>query len=330
VAHWFGARPAEITFTAGGTEANNLAIHGVMRQFPEANMVVSSVEHESILAPAQRYACREVLVGPDGTLDLEALRAAIDDNTVLVSVMYANNEIGTIQPIREASQIIKSKKRARKSNLPLLFHVDACQAANYLDLHVSRLGADLMTVNSGKIYGPKQCGALFIRTGVKVLPLVDGGGQEDGLRSGTENVSNIVGFGRALDLVQADRHEEAARLKALQQLFMDGLTEKIKGVVINGSKTRRLPNNVHITLPGQDNERLMMALDEKGIQAAVGSACSASNDEPSHVLKAIGLSDAEARSSLRFTMGRHTTREDVLHTVKTLSDIASISYTVNG
>jgi cysteine desulfurase len=324
VAHWLGTRPSEIIFTAGGTEANNLAIHGVMRQYPGANVVVSAIEHEAVLIPAQRYDCRQVDVTPNGTISTESLQQQINDKTVLVSVMYANNEIGTLQPLRAIAQIVAQVRAARQAvgnSLPLYFHSDACQAGNYLDLHVSRLGVDLLTINGGKIYGPKQSGALYVKGGLQLLPLIDGGGQERGLRSGTENVAQAIGLAAALDQVQPRRHEEAKRLQNLQGYFTKQLTKLVPGAVLTGSLKHRLPNNIHVILPGFDNERLLIQLDEQGIMAAAGSACSASNGEPSHVLQAIGLSDADAQSSLRFTMGQTTTAADVDYTLKTLADV---------
>ena len=323
VAHWLGSKTSEVFFTAGGSEANNLAIHGIMRQFPKANIVISDIEHESVLAAARRYDYREVAVKPDGTIDLLDLEKKIDENTVLVSVMYANNEIGTIQPLRDVSEII-SKKRASRNTLnpkplPLYFHSDACQAANYLDLSVARLGVDLFTINGGKVYGPKQSGALYVKGGIKLLPIVDGGSQERGLRSGTENVAGSVGFSVALDIAQNIRREEAERLQTNQREFIKLLGEQLPEAIVNGSLKRRLPNNVHVTLPGKDNERLLIQLDEAGVQAAAGSACSASSEEPSHVLKAIGLTDQDAKSSIRFTLGRQTTIEMIKRTVELLS-----------
>jgi len=316
VAHWFGARPAEVIFTAGGTEANNLAIRGVIAQFPDANMVTSAIEHESVLATAHDFNAQLAPVSPDGIVDVEALAKLVDDHTVLVSVMYANNEMGTVQPLRAIAAKLEAIRRQRQragNKLPLYFHTDACQAAAYLDLHAARLGVDLMTVNAGKIYGPKQVGALYVAAHVRLQPQTTGGGQEHGKRSGTENVAGIIGLAEALDLVQNRRHEEGERLRGLQKLFFDLLEEAIPQAVVNGSCKTRLPNNVHITIPGQDNERLIFALDEAGILCAAGSACSASNEEPSHVLRAMGLTDADAQSSLRFTMGRHTT-EAQIHT----------------
>lgn len=324
VAHRLGSRPSEIVFTAGGTEANNLAIHGIMRSYPEANMVVSAVEHESVLKPASQYDCLYAKVQPDGRLNLSDLERQIDDKTVLVSIMYANNEIGTIEPIRQISAVLESINKDRKKRgikLPLYFHTDACQAANYLDLHVSRFGVDMMTLNGGKIYGPKQSGILYVKSGLLLKPLISGGGQESGLRSGTENIAGIIGFSTALEIAQNMRHKEAKRLQELQDIFITELAKQIPSAVINGSIKHRLPNNIHITIPDQDNERLMMALDEAGIQCAVGSACSASSDEPSHVLRAIGLTDKEAQSSLRLTLGRPTTKPNIIQTIKTLSKL---------
>jgi len=323
VAHWLGARSSEIIFTAGGTEANNLAIHGIMRQFPDGNIVVSAIEHESVLVPAHNYDCREVAVQPDGRLDLEDLKRNIDDKTVLVSIMYANNEIGTVQPLRDIAKIITDSRKSRQPSAvsrPLYFHTDACQAANYLDLHVARLGVDLLTLNGGKIYGPKQSGALYVKAGTKLLPLIEGGGQERGLRSGTENVAAAVGLAAALAISQTSRHEEAARLQALQQQFFDAISDMPRAHV-NGSLRKRLPNNVHLTLEDQDNERLLIQLDEVGILAAAGSACSASNEEPSHVLRALGLSDTAAQASLRFTMGRQTSSQDVQRLLTSLRQL---------
>lgn len=324
IARHLGARPVEIIFTAGGTEANNLAIHGVMQRYPEGNIVVSSIEHESVLAPAHQYDCREAAVLPDGTIDLQKLEAAVDASTVLISVMYANNEIGTIEPLSDIAKLVKQirdERGGQGNTLPLYFHADAAQAANYLDLHVSRLGLDMMTLNGGKIYGPKQSGVLYAGAHVELKPVLLGGGQERGIRSGTENIAQAVGLAAALDIAQDMRHEETKRLQGLQAHFFEKLEAAFPGVVINGSRKKRLPNNVHITLPGQDNERLLFALDEAGIMAAAGSACSASNEEPSHVLRALGISDVWAQSSLRFTMGRATTEADIDATVAALTEI---------
>ncbi len=324
VAHWLGARPAEIIFTAGATEANNLAIHGVLRQFPDGNVVVSGIEHESVLAPARRYDCREAAVGADGRLDLADLGRKIDEHTVLVSIMYANNEIGTIQPLREVTTLVSEERERRRqagNDRPLYVHSDAAQAANYLDLHAARLGVDLLSLNGGKIYGPKQSGALYVKAGTRLLPLIEGGGQERGLRAGTENVAAAVGLAEALQMVQSERHHEAARLRGLQYEFLAMIERQLPAAVLNGSQRHRLPNNIHLTIPGQDNERLLIRLEQVGVLAAAGSACSADSGEASHVLTAIGLTEAQARSSVRFTMGRATTDKAVKRACHLLAEL---------
>jgi cysteine desulfurase len=326
VAGYLGARPSEIIFTAGGTESDNLAIDGVMRQFPSGNVVVSAIEHDAVLAPAAQFACSVAGVTPQGIIDLDDLQSKIDDQTVLVSVMYANNEVGTLQPIRQVAQIItkvRENRRQMGNVMPLYLHTDACQAANYLDLHVSRLGVDMMTLNGGKIYGPKQSGVLYVSSKLRLQPIIHGGGQERNLRSGTENVAACIGFAKALELAQSIRHEEQHRLAQLQALAYRFIAEKLPDAVINGSQKHRLPNNVHLTLPGQDNERLLVELDEQGILAAAGSACSATSDEPSHVLRAMGISDADAQASLRLTMGRSTTEADIHTLINTLAELVS-------
>ncbi len=328
VAQVLGARPGEITFTAGGTEANNLAIAGIMNQHPGADLLISAVEHESVREVARTYGAQEIAVDKTGVVQLEQLKKQLSDTTVLVSIMLVNNEIGTIEPIKEIASIIQRERLRRQQTgnaLPIYLHTDACQAANFLDLHVHRLGVDLMTLNAGKIYGPKQAGLLYVRAGITLRPLIHGGGQEQGLRSGTENTGACVGFTLALQEAQKQRPAETTRLGALQELFIQLLSTALPQAVVNGPIKRRVPNNVHITIPGQDNERLLMELDERGIMCATGSACSASNDEPSHVLKSIGLSDDAARSSLRFTLGRATTEADIRYTVSSLQDIVPSS-----
>lgn len=317
IASVLGARPAEITFTAGGTEANNMAIHGIMAKFPGKHLVTTAIEHDSVLAPADRYVYTEVKPKADGRIDVQELAQSIGDDTVLVSVQYANNEIGTVQPIRDiAGKIdeIKKQRRVSGNDTPLYFHSDACQASLYLGLHVARLGVDLMTLNGGKMYGPKQSGLLYVKGGLVLDPLILGGGQEAGVRSGTENVPFIMGLAKALELAQADRKAESERLRILQNRCIKGLATQLPRAEVTGSTKFRLPNNVHITVPGADNERLLFQLDEAGIMAAAGSACSASSTEPSHVLRALGMSDNQAHASLRFSFG-HGTNEKAIDTL---------------
>lgn len=327
VAGILGAHPTEIIFTAGGTEADNLAINGIMKQFPDGNLVVSAIEHDAVLQVAGKYPHQLAPVDKTGLINLPALSDLIDDQTVLVSVMYANNEVGTVQPIAQVAQLIKRVRQDRQRRLvdqPIYLHSDASQASNYLNLQVSRLGVDLMTLNGGKIYGPKQTGALYVKAGLPLEPQIVGGGQEANRRSGTENVAGSIGFATALELAQTKRPAEVNRLSELQDIFSKQLIKAIPEATINCPK-HRLPNFVHITLPGYDNELVMMQLDELGIVCAVGSACSASNDEPSHVLKAIGLTDEAAQSSIRFTMGRSTTKPEIDSVVAALKKITAKS-----
>jgi cysteine desulfurase len=326
VAAELGSKANEIIFTAGGTESDNLAIAGVMHAYPGANVVVSAVEHDAVLEAAAQFDYSVAAVSEQGIVDIRDLETKINDKTVLVSVMYANNEVGTIQPLRQIHQLLETIRAARRqagNDLPLYFHTDACQAANYLDLHVSRLGVDLMTLNGGKIYGPKQSGVLYVSSKISLQPIIRGGGQERNLRSGTENVAACVGFAAALKLAQTKRHEEGKRLTDLQAMAFKLVRENLPDVAINGSEKHRLPNNIHLTLPGQDNERLLVELDERGVLAAAGSACSASDEEPSHVLRAMGISDTDAQASLRLTTGRETTEQDIRDFVTMLSAIVS-------
>jgi cysteine desulfurase len=326
VALMLGAKPAEVIFTAGGTEANNLAIYGVMSQFPAANIIVSSIEHESVLAPAEKYNHKLAPVHQDGLIDIEALAKLIDDQTVMLSIMYANNEIGTIQSLSAISRLITKVRQTRQNKgnkLPLYLHSDACQAGDYLDIHVDRLGLNLMTLNGGKIYGPKQSGVLYVSRRTTILPQILGGGQEMGYRSGTENVAGAIGFSTALKLAQTNCKQNNYKMKNLQNIFIDNIRQLLPNALINGSLSHRLPNNIHLTLPGMDNERILYQLDERGILAASGSACSASSQQPSHVLTALGFNDDYARSSLRFSMGRQTSSSDIVTTVKTLQMIVN-------
>lgn len=310
VADVLGAKDQEIYFTAGGTEANNLAINGIMGQHADAHIIVSAIEHESVLEPARQYGYDLLPVLPNGIVDIAALERLIRPDTVLISVMYANNEVGTIQPLKRLVELVNSVRaqRLKSSNTrPLYIHTDACQAANYLDLHVSRLGIDLMTLNGGKIYSYKQSGCLYLSKRVRISPLVLGGGQESGLRSGTENVAAIVTFATMLQKVQKKKQSESVRLTQLRNELFAMLLQKMPDISLNGDPDKRLPNNLNICVPGIDGERAVLELDELGVMAATGSACTASNDEPSHVLLALGLTNKQANASLRFTLGQQTT-----------------------
>jgi cysteine desulfurase len=322
IAKILGSRPAEIIFTSGATEANNLAINGVASDFPGSEVLVSSIEHESVLEPAKKFNARKIPVSKTGVIGLDQLKKMINDDTVLVSVMMVNNELGTLQPLKDVAALVKRIREDRLelgNELPLYFHTDAAQATNFFDLHLSRLGVDMMSVNGAKIYGSKQSGVLYVKAGTKLSPQIKGGKQEFGLRSGTENIAAAIGFAKALEMAQNNRAVNAKKITELKEYFAKKLQKEIDTSVINGSMKHSAPHILNITFPGQDNERLMMWLDERGVQVATGSACSASNQEPSHVLQAIGLSGSEARSSLRFSLGRFTTKTDIDRTVELLN-----------
>ncbi|HUY53405.1 MAG TPA: cysteine desulfurase family protein [Candidatus Dormibacteraeota bacterium] len=324
VAEILSVKSNEIYFTAGGTEANNLAIKGIMELHPTKNIVISAIEHESITDPAKKFNYRIAPVDKNGRVIISDLEKLIDDNTALVSIMYANNEIGTITPMVKIKQLIVKKRLQRLSagnSLPLYFHTDACQAANYLSLNAAGIGVDLMTLNGGKIYGPKQSGILFVHRSVRLNPQILGGGQEHGFRSGTENVSAIIGFSTALELAHQRKSAEIKRLEILRDYFMQSLRENIPNCVINGSVNHRLPNNLNVSFFGQDNEILLFKLDQNGIMCSTGSACSAQKDTLSPTLLAIGLNEEQVLSSLRFSLGRQTTRNQIDLVIKTIQKI---------
>lgn len=331
IAGVIGVKKGEIIFTAGATEANNLAVFGVMADYPDGHMVTTAIEHDSMLKPVEYLASlgRDVsVIKPDakGVVSVEEVVSAVKENTVFVSIILANNEIGTIQPVSKIAVRLDElkKQRQKKGNkLPLILHTDAAQAVNYLDARPKRLGVDLMSFNGSKIYGPKQIGALYANSHIKLTPIILGGGQERGLRSGTENVAYIAGFSAALKKASAIRKTESERLSKLQEYFVESLLANFKQASINGSLKKRLPNNVHVTFEGVDNERLLYELDEQSVYAASGSACSEASEDPSHVLFATGLDDARARSSVRFSLGRQTSKEDIEYVLDRLKRIVN-------
>jgi cysteine desulfurase len=331
VAELMAAKPTEIVWTSGATEANNLAIQGVLRAHPRAHWVTTTIEHDAVLAqvgPMKRggHSASVVPVAPNGIVDPADVMRAVTDKTALVSVMLANNEIGTIQPITELSKRIRDVVRDREQRgvkLPLYLHTDAAQAANYIGLHVGRLGIDLLTLSGSKVYGPKGTGLLYVRTGTTLEPLVYGGGQERGRRSGTENVAGIVGLATALGVVQTDRVEEGRWLAELRDGLAKRLAATIPGLILNGDAVQRLPNNLNFTIPGAEGEGLVLYLDQAGIQASTGSACSSGDLDPSHVLLALGRSHEEASCSLRLTFGRSSTADTVEHVATVLPPIVA-------
>lgn len=309
LASTFGARGDELIITAGATESINLAFAG-----PKRHVVTSQIEHDAVLAAAKRF--DHTLVAPTkyGIVTTEAVKAAITPNTQLVSVQLANNEIGTIQPIRDIATVVaaeRSRRQDKGSKIPLYLHCDASQGFGQIDVNVARLGVDLLTLNSGKMYGPKQVGLLWAKPGVHLTPTIVGGGQERGLRSGTENVAGTIGFATAAKLAHDHRKSESERLAVLRDNFENKLKEAFQTLLVSGHPRRRLAGSLHISIPGLDAERLIFALESRDVMLATGSACAANKGTRSHVLAAIGLSDAEADGSLRITLGRHTDKETV-------------------
>ena len=314
-------RPSEVYFTAGATEANNIVIKGILAKNPGTHCIYSDIEHDSVRNCMPQVDAKIVPVLADGRIHIDELKNAITDKTSLIICMYANNEIGTIQPIQEIAtlaQTIRSNRVKNGISTPLYVHVDASQSFQYIPLLPHKLGIDSAVIGSGKIYGPKQSAVLFVKAGTHISPILHGGGQENSLRPGTENVALIAGTVTAFQQADALRADESKRMKDLQHYFIEKISQ-LPQVTINGSLKHRIPNNVHVTCEGYDNETLVMQLDELGIMAATGSACHASNDEPSAVLRAICLSDDQSRRSIRFSMGRDTTKKDIDTTVTALA-----------
>ena len=301
LAQCMGARANEIIITAGATESINLAFASC-----GGHIVTANIEHHAVLAAARLYEHTIVSSDERGIISADAIRAAIRPDTRLVSIAAANNELGTIQPLRDIAAVVKAeraKRLASGSTVPIYLHSDMSQGAGNLDIHVSRLGVDLLTLNAGKIYGPKQVGLLWASSSIKLTPQIVGGGQEQGLRSGTENVAGTIGFARALELACQHRQHETERVGVLRDKLQNRLIKAFPEAVVSGNEKRRLPGHLHISFPGIDAERLVFALESRGILVATGSACAANKGTRSHVLEAIGLPPEVADGSLRLTLG---------------------------
>ncbi|MFC1594998.1 cysteine desulfurase family protein [Patescibacteria group bacterium] len=319
-------KPEEIIFTSGGTESDALALLGVMRKSNGQHLITSKIEHPAVLNNAKKLEKEGVdvtylNVSAEGFIDLKKLEKSIKPETTLVSIMYANNEIGSIQPIKEISKIIKKYRAKNNLKTPFL-HTDACQAAGYLDINVQKLGIDLMTINSSKIYGPKGAGILYKKQGIDVEPLWEGGGHENRLRSGTENMAGIVGFAEALKIVEKNKLSESKRLIKLSDYFIKNLFEKVPNLIFNGPKINRLPNNINISIMDIEGESMLLYLDRYGIEVSTGSACDSQNLDPSHVILALGKPHEVAHSSIRFTLGRNTKKKDIDYVLKIIPKVA--------
>lgn len=312
----------EIIFTSGGTEANNLAIFGALSGKKNGHIVTAKFEHKSVLEPVkelekQGFEVSYISVSKDGFVDPEEIKNVLREDTVLVSIMYANNEIGTIQPLKEISKIIKN------FNKDIIFHTDACQSAGYLDLNVDKLGVDLMSFSGAKIYGPKGVGLLYKKRGMKLNPRILGGGQEMGFRSGTEPVALAVGMARAFELSRERLEGESKRLKDLRDYFAKEIIERISGAEINGSMEDRIPSNLSISFRGISSERMIIALDERGIAVSSGSACDSRLPDLPHVIMSLGKGEEIATSVIRFGLGSETTQEDIDTVLKILPEVVN-------
>jgi len=320
VAGALGADPGEIVFTSGGTESDNLAVFGVTEANEDrgSHVITTAIEHHAVLEPCHYLERKGVEVtylpvDGGGIIDPDELRRAITPSTVLVSVMHANNEIGTVQPMEEISSI------CREAGVYL--HTDAVQSVGALDVDVNRLGVDLLSVSAHKLYGPKGVGCLYVRRGTSIQGIQLGGGQERRMRAGTENVAGIVGFGKAMELAAREWEERSAHVKPLRDRLINGILESIPHTRLNGDPERRLPNNVNILFGYIEGEAICLKLDFQGIDASTGSACSSESGEASHVLLALGIPVEEAHGSLRLTLGRGNTSEDVDYVLEKLPGI---------
>jgi len=322
IAALIGANKNDIYFTSGGTEADNWALKGVAHanQKRGNHIITSTIEHHAVLETCKYleekgFSVTYLPVDGFGMVDPDSVRKAITPRTILISIMHANNEVGSIEPIAEIGKIAKASG--------VYFHTDAVQSTGHVLVSVNNLGVDMLSVSAHKLYGPKGIGVLFIRSGIKIEPLIHGGGQEKQMRAGTENVPGIVGFGKAAELAQTEMTEEANRLSRLRDSLIKNILEKTESTRLNGHSTQRLPNNVNISFDFVEGEAICLNLDLANICAATGSACSSESMEASHVLLAMGLSPEIARSSLRFSLGKWSTVNDINYVMEKLPGIVS-------
>lgn len=336
IAKILNAHEDEILFTSGGTESDNMAVVGIPRAAKKLlserlgtdaipHVITTPIEHHAVLEPLLHLAkigeitLTQLPVDGFGLVDPKDVERALRPETVLVSIMWANNEIGTIEPMADIGRVLLALRKEQKTTFPY-FHSDACQAAGVCDMNVEKSHVDALTMNGSKIYGPKGVGLLFLRRGVKLQPLIRGGGQERNLRSGTENVPGIIGLAKALELAHVERDEESARLIALRSRLIDGLLAIPKSR-LNGHPTERLPNNVNVSFLDIEGEAAALYLDAEGVQVSTGSACASTSLDPSHVILATGLSYEAAHGSLRFTLGHATTLADIEHVIRVMPGI---------
>jgi cysteine desulfurase len=322
IAHLIGAQSEEVIFTSGGTEADNFAIKGVAyaNQHKGNHIITTSIEHHAVLKSCkflEKQGFRVTCLSVDkyGLIDPEDVKKTITDKTILISVMHANNEVGTIEPIVEIGEIAKEKE--------IYFHTDAVQTVGHIPVNVGELGVDLLAMSAHKLYGSKGIGALYIRKGTRITPFMHGGGQERGRRASTENVPAIVGFGTAAEIAQREIDREVKSLVSMRDKLIQGLFERITQIHLNGHPSQRLPGNVNVSIEFVEGESILISLDLEGIVASSGSACSSNALEPSHVLVALGLPGELARCSMRFSLGRGTTEEEIERVLEVLPRIVT-------
>ncbi|MCE2505482.1 MAG: cysteine desulfurase [Nitrosopumilaceae archaeon] len=318
IASLINVDPSEIFITSGGTESNNTALRGILTKYSSGQIITSSIEHDAILEPCKKlsqdgFDVLYLSVDKFGMVDLSDLKNQISEKTRIVSIMFGNNEIGTIQPILEIAKICHEND--------VIFHTDAVQAVGKVPIDVNELGVDLLSISSHKIYGPKGIGALYVKKGISLNPMILGGGQEHGLRSGTENVANIVGFGKACDLAKTNLSENISQMKKLRDVLVQNVLSEISQVTVNGHPEYHLPNNSHFTFLGVNGEDLIIKLDEYGIAASTGSACSVHTQKASHVLQAMGFSHEQITGSLRLTTGIFNDQKEIEQTVEILKKV---------
>lgn len=313
IAKTLGAKPNDVVFTAGATESINLALGGLLKHGGHA--VIGATEHASVRSAVSSYPHSIATCDSKGIVNAASIKRVVTDETVVVSVALADSEFGVLQPLSDIAamiEIIRQERHKRGVRTPLYLHSDGSQGSGTVELKVSRLGVDLLTLNAAKCYGPKQVGLLWLKPHIELSPLFAGGGQEKGLRGGTENVAGAVGFALALEIAQQKRHSERVRLSELRQVLVDELNKGVGGIVINGHPKRHIPGHLHVHVPGLDAERVVYRLDMEGIYIATGAACAANKGTRSPSLIAIGLTPEEADGSLRITLGALSTKEDIV------------------
>ena len=318
IANLISANPEEILFTSGGTESNNIALFGITHTNKGKHIITSSIEHDAVLEPCKKlekegFDVTYLPVSGDGLINPEDVKKSITKNTCLVSIMFANNEVGTVQPIGEIAKLCSEKR--------IFFHTDAVQAIGKLEINVKELRLDMLSISSHKINGPKGVGALYIKSGTKIEPYIFGGGQENGLRSGTENVASVVGFGKACELAKENLEKNILHFKNLRDVLVSKVMKEIPYVSINGHPEKRIPNNAHFTFLGVNGEDLIIKLDEEGIAASTGSACSVRTQKESHVLRAMGFLHEQIAGSLRLTVGSMNTISEIENTITVLKRV---------